>query len=79
MCTFPLLDVFVSFVPYLFISLPSMLFRRLGNCFSFHFLLGIFALKVLWLTDVTIIVIKGTVFSKNQKVSWSSSYRLVSL
>jgi len=41
MCTFPLVDVFVSFVPYFFISLPPKLFRCLGICFPFHFLLGI--------------------------------------
>lgn len=40
--------------------------------FPFSFSLGYFALRVLWLTDVSIIVIKGTVFSKNQKVNCSN-------
>jgi hypothetical protein len=75
-CTFPLVDVFVSFVPYFFISLTFMLFRRLENLFPFSFAHGYFALIVLWRKNVTIVLIKSTLFSKNQKVSCSYRCRL---
>ena len=41
LCAHYLLLMFFLFVPYFFIFLPSMLFRRVGHCFPFDFLLGI--------------------------------------
>ena len=69
-CVFLVCSIFLHFLTVHVISS----FREL---FPSSFSPGYFALIVLWLTDVTIIIIKVTVFSKNQKVSWSNINLLV--
>jgi hypothetical protein len=59
-CVFLVCSIFLHF-PTVHVISP---FREL---FLFSFCPGYFALRVFWFTDVTIIFIKGTVFSKNQK------------